>query len=129
MSASGKPGASDKGGGTGTERRRRFGPEFIPLNISAPFIRRPVATTLLTIAIALAGMVAFGLLPVAPLPEVDFPVVVVRARMPGASPETMAATVARPETCRGPSTRPAPPCRPCRPTHPTARSIPRARRS
>ena len=45
MSASGKPGASDKGGGTGTERRRRFGPEFIPLNISAPFIRRPVATT------------------------------------------------------------------------------------
>ena len=96
MSASGKPGASDKGGGTGTERRRRFGPEFIPLNISAPFIRRPVATTLLTIAIALAGMVAFGLLPVAPLPEVDFPVVVVRARMPGASPETMAATVATP---------------------------------
>ena len=96
MSASGKPSASDKGGGTGTERRRRFGPEFIPLNISAPFIRRPVATTLLTIAIALAGMVAFGLLPVAPLPEVDFPVVVVRARMPGASPETMAATVATP---------------------------------
>ncbi|MCD7984938.1 MAG: efflux RND transporter permease subunit, partial [Desulfovibrio sp.] len=66
------------------------------MNISAPFIRRPVATTLLTIAIALAGMVAFGLLPVAPLPEVDFPVVVVRARMPGASPETMAATVATP---------------------------------
>lgn len=54
MSASGKPGAPDKGGGTGTEKRRRFGPEFIPLNISAPFIRRPVATTLLTIAIALA---------------------------------------------------------------------------
>ncbi|WP_277424303.1 efflux RND transporter permease subunit [Desulfovibrio sp. ZJ200] len=76
--------------------RRRFGPEFLPLNISAPFIRRPVATTLLTIAIALAGLVAFGLLPVAPLPEVDFPVVVVRARMPGASPETMAATVATP---------------------------------
>lgn len=68
--------------------RHRFGPEFLPLNISAPFIRRPVATTLLTIAIALSGLVAFGLLPVAPLPEVDFPVVVVRARMPGASPET-----------------------------------------
>ena len=87
------PGDADKAGGG---KRRRFGPEFIPLNISAPFIRRPVATTLLTIAIALAGMVAFGLLPVAPLPEVDFPVVVVRARMPGASPETMAATVATP---------------------------------
>lgn len=81
---------------TGGEKRRRFGPEFMPLNISAPFIRRPVATTLLTIAIALAGMVAFGLLPVAPLPQVDFPVVVVRARMPGAGPETMAATVATP---------------------------------
>ena len=54
------PGDADKAGGG---KRRRFGPEFIPLNISAPFIRRPVATTLLTIAIALAGMVAFGLLP------------------------------------------------------------------
>ncbi|MGE9984985.1 efflux RND transporter permease subunit [Desulfovibrio sp. SGI.169] len=83
-------------GGAAAEKRRRFGREFIPLNISAPFIRRPVATTLLTIAIALAGMVSFGLLPVAPLPEMDFPVVVVRARMPGASPETMAATVATP---------------------------------
>jgi len=80
----------------GTQRRHRFGPEFIPLNLSAIFIRRPVATTLLTIALALAGMVAFGLLPVAPLPQVDFPVVTVRARMPGAGPETMAATVATP---------------------------------
>ena len=62
------------------ERRKRFGPEFIPLNLSAPFIRRPVATTLLTIAVTLAGMVAFFLLPVAPLPEVDFPVVRVQAR-------------------------------------------------
>ena len=76
--------------------RRRLGPAYLPLNISAPFIRRPVATTLLTIAIALAGMVSFGLLPVAPLPEVDFPVVVARARMPGAGPQTMAATVATP---------------------------------
>ena len=67
-----------------------------PLNLSAPFIRRPVATTLLTIAVTLAGMVAFFLLPVAPLPEVDFPVVRVQANMPGASPETMAATVATP---------------------------------
>ena len=78
------------------ERRKRFGPEFIPLNLSAPFIRRPVATTLLTIAVTLAGMVAFFLLPVAPLPEVDFPVVRVQANMPGASPETMASTVATP---------------------------------
>ena len=78
------------------ERRKRFGPEFIPLNLSAPFIRRPVATTLLTIAVTLAGMVAFFLLPVAPLPEVDFPVVRVQASMPGASPETMASTVATP---------------------------------
>ena len=77
-------------------RRKRFGPEFIPLNLSAPFIRRPVATTLLTIAVTLAGMVAFFLLPAAPLPEVDFPVVRVQANMPGASPETMAATVATP---------------------------------
>ncbi|MDR2745594.1 MAG: efflux RND transporter permease subunit [Desulfovibrio sp.] len=76
--------------------RKRFGPEFLPLNVSAPFIRRPVATTLITIALALAGTAAFGLLPVAPLPEVDYPVVVVRANMPGASPETMAATVATP---------------------------------
>lgn len=78
------------------EKKRRFGPEFIPANISAPFIRRPVATTLLTLALAIAGMIAFELLPVAPLPQVDFPVVVVRASMPGASPETMASTVATP---------------------------------
>lgn len=76
--------------------RQRAGPEYLQLNISAPFIRRPVATTLLTLALALAGAVAFGLLPVAPLPQVDFPVVVVRASMPGAAPETMAATVATP---------------------------------
>lgn len=77
-------------------RRHRFGPEALPVSLSAPFIRRPVATTLLTFAIALAGMVAFGLLSVAPLPQVDFPVVVVRAKLPGAGPETMAATVATP---------------------------------
>ena len=76
--------------------RHRFGPESLETNLSAPFIRRPVATTLLTLALALAGMVAFGLLPVAPLPQVDYPVVVVRARMPGAGPETMASTVATP---------------------------------
>ncbi|GHU96412.1 multidrug resistance protein MdtC [Deltaproteobacteria bacterium] len=80
----------------GAAGRRRFGPEFLPLNVSALFIRRPVATTLLTIALTLAGAAAFGLLPVAPLPEVDFPVVVVRAGLPGASPKTMAATVTTP---------------------------------
>ncbi|HEY5893123.1 MAG TPA: multidrug efflux RND transporter permease subunit [Chthoniobacterales bacterium] len=66
------------------------------MNISAPFIRRPVATTLLTIGIALAGMVAFGLLPVSPLPQVDFPTISVSANLPGASPETMASSVATP---------------------------------
>ncbi|WP_297669989.1 efflux RND transporter permease subunit [uncultured Desulfovibrio sp.] len=76
--------------------RHRFGPESLETNLSAPFIRRPVATTLLTLALALAGLAAFGLLPVAPLPQVDFPVVVVRANMPGAGPETMASTVATP---------------------------------
>jgi multidrug efflux pump len=66
------------------------------MNISAPFIRRPVATTLLTAAILLAGIVAFQILPVAPLPQVDFPTISVQAALPGASPETMAATVATP---------------------------------
>jgi multidrug efflux pump len=63
---------------------------------SALFIRRPVATTLLTLGIALAGMLAFRLLPVSPLPQVDFPTISVGAGLPGASPETMAATVATP---------------------------------
>jgi multidrug efflux pump len=66
------------------------------MNFSAPFIARPVATTLLTLGLALAGAVAFGLLPVAPLPQVDFPTIAVSASLPGASPETMAATVATP---------------------------------
>lgn len=66
------------------------------MNISRPFIERPIATTLLTIGIALAGMVAFRLLPVSPLPQVDYPTISVSASMPGASPETMAATVATP---------------------------------
>ncbi|WP_029770409.1 multidrug efflux RND transporter permease subunit [Pseudogulbenkiania sp. MAI-1] len=63
---------------------------------SAPFIRRPVTTVLLTLAIALAGLLAFGLLPVSSLPQVDFPTIQVQAQMAGASPETMAATVATP---------------------------------
>jgi multidrug efflux pump len=66
------------------------------MNFSAPFIRRPIGTTLLTAAIALAGAVAFRLLPVSPLPQVDFPTISVGAGLPGASPETMAATVATP---------------------------------
>ena len=66
------------------------------MNISEPFIRKPVATTLLTVAIALAGAVAFRLLPVSPLPEVDFPTISVSASLPGASPETMASSVATP---------------------------------
>jgi multidrug efflux pump len=66
------------------------------MNLSAPFINRPVATTLLTIAVLLAGIVAFRLLPVSPLPQVDFPTISVQAQLPGASPETMAATVATP---------------------------------
>ena len=66
------------------------------MNISEPFIRRPVATTLLSIGIALAGIIAFGKLPVSPLPQVDYPTISVQAQLPGASPETMAATVATP---------------------------------
>ena len=66
------------------------------MNLSRPFIERPVATTLLTLGVALAGAVAFNLLPVSPLPQVDYPTISVQARLPGASPETMAATVATP---------------------------------
>ena len=66
------------------------------VNLSAPFIARPVATTLLTIGLALAGAAAFRLLPVSPLPQVDFPTISVQASLPGASPETMASSVAVP---------------------------------
>jgi len=66
------------------------------VNVSALFISRPVATTLLTIGIALAGMFAFFKLPVAPLPQVDFPTISVQASLPGASPETVATSVASP---------------------------------
>jgi multidrug efflux pump len=66
------------------------------MNISAPFIRRPVATTLLTLGVALSGVAAFALLPVAPLPRIDVPAIFVSAQLPGASPEVMAATVATP---------------------------------
>ncbi|MGH8541565.1 MAG: efflux RND transporter permease subunit [Stenotrophobium sp.] len=66
------------------------------MNLSAPFIARPVATTLLTLGVALAGAIAFSLLPVSPLPQVDFPTISVQASMPGASPEAMANNVATP---------------------------------
>src|SRR5579862_954889 len=66
------------------------------MNISEPFIRKPVATTLLTVALALAGGAAFRLLPVSPLPQVEFPTISVGAVLPGASPETMASSVATP---------------------------------
>ncbi len=66
------------------------------MNISAPFIHRPIATTLLTVAIALAGAVAFNLLPVSPLPQVDFPTISVSASLPGASAQIVASSIATP---------------------------------
>jgi multidrug efflux pump len=66
------------------------------VNLSAPFVRRPIGTTLLTIGIALAGIAAYFQLPVSPLPQFDFPTIAVSARLPGASPETMASSVATP---------------------------------
>ena len=70
--------------------------EHFSSNFSAPFIRRPVATSLITAAILLSGVVAFRFLPVSPLPQVDFPTISVGAGLPGASPETMASAVATP---------------------------------
>src|SRR6266850_2377855 len=66
------------------------------MNISAPFIKRPVGTSLLAAALLLSGVLAFNFLPVAPLPQVEFPVISVNAGLPGASPETMASAVATP---------------------------------
>jgi multidrug efflux pump len=66
------------------------------MDISTPFINRPVATSLLTAGVAIAGIMSFFLLPVAPLPQIDFPTIQVTANVPGASPETMASTVATP---------------------------------
>ena len=66
------------------------------MHISRPFIRRPIGTSLLALALLLAGALAFNLLPVAPLPQVEYPVIVVNAGLPGASPETMASSVATP---------------------------------
>ena len=66
------------------------------MNLSSPFVKRPIATVLLTVGIALAGIGAFFVLPVAPLPQVDFPIITVNANLPGASPSTMASSVATP---------------------------------
>src|SRR5438046_7707425 len=66
------------------------------MNISAPFIKRPIGTSLLAAALLMAGALAFNFLPVAPLPQVEFPVIQVSASLPGASPETMASAVATP---------------------------------
>ena len=66
------------------------------MNISAPFIARPVATTLLTIAIALGGLLGYEALPVSPLPQVDFPTISVTAQLPGASPDVVATSLAAP---------------------------------
>ena len=66
------------------------------MNISAPFIKRPIGTSLLTLALLMSGALAFTILPVAPLPQVEFPVIQVSASLPGASPETMASAVATP---------------------------------
>src|ERR1700723_675010 len=66
------------------------------MSLSEPFIRRPVATTLLTLGIALAGGIAYFKLPVSPLPQVDFPTISVQAQMAGASPDVMASSVATP---------------------------------
>src|SRR5437588_6565191 len=66
------------------------------MSISSPFIHKPTATTLLTAAVALSGIAAYRLLPVSPLPQVDFPTISVSAGLPGASPETMASSVATP---------------------------------
>ena len=66
------------------------------MNISAPFIKRPIATSLIMAGIFLAGVASYPLLPVAPLPQVDFPTIIVTGQLPGASPETMASSVAQP---------------------------------
>src|SRR6476620_1833821 len=66
------------------------------MNISAPFIRRPVATSLLALGVLMAGILAYTRLPVAPIPQVEYPTMSVGAGLPGASPETMASSVATP---------------------------------
>src|ERR1700761_5899966 len=66
------------------------------MSISEPFIRRPIATTLLTLGVVIAGSLAFYLLPVSPLPQIDYPTISVSASLPGASPEIVASSIATP---------------------------------
>src|SRR5262249_29380391 len=66
------------------------------MSLSTPFIRRPIATSLLMVAIFLAGIISYPALPIAPLPQVDYPTILISATLPGASPETMASSVATP---------------------------------
>src|SRR2546427_11311098 len=89
------PGAALGRAGRGG-RKRKTRRERTAVNLPEPSIRRPVATVLLTAGVTLAGAAAFGLLPVAPLPQGDSPTISVKAQLPGASPEVMAATVATP---------------------------------
>src|SRR5439155_23959264 len=86
--------AAGAAGGACAGSRRPSGDRAVSL--SSPFVRRPVGTTLMTIALVIAGVISFRLLPVAPLPQVDFPTINVVAGLPGASPETMASAVPTP---------------------------------
>src|SRR6202007_568159 len=97
-------GADDRAGRTVSVAERHAGQrdggrcvwEDWRMSICTPLIKRPVATSLVMAALVLIGVAAYPLLPVAPLPRVDFPTIVVTGQLPGASPETMAATVAQP---------------------------------
>jgi len=75
------------------------------MNLSTPFIHRPVATTLLTLAIAIAGVIAFLVLPIAALPQIDYPTIEVQATLPGASPEIMASSVPHPSNANSDASR------------------------
>ena len=83
-------------GGTNAHERARRRARGGDMNFSQPFVRRPIGTVLLTVGVALAGVTGFLLLPVSPLPQVDYPVISVTGSIPGASPETMATSVATP---------------------------------
>src|SRR3954454_22512505 len=80
-------------GGCGHAKRRMRAPEQRPMNISSPFIARPIATVLLSVAVLLGGLLGYLRLPVSALPEVDFPTIEVTTSLPGASPETVALLV------------------------------------
>ena len=91
-----KPGATSSRRHTPPVRGHAAPKASAEMNISARFIKRPIGTSLLAAAILLVGVAAWPLLPVAPLPQVDFPTIQVSATLPGASPETMASNVAKP---------------------------------